>query len=283
VGQEAEPQGGPAPSNEDPQGQAGTPPAPAPHEPPPTDDDGEPDPIEALAHDMGWKPQDQFSGPPEAWKPADEFIRSGREIQRNYARDLKEMRSTLDTVAKTSAQVLQDRLEEQRAELATKFNEAVEDGNATEAYKIGQRIDDLGRRATTVQQPQRLSPEAQEFQERHKWFGVDQAATARAIQVCNQMAADGVADHAVQLRAAERTVKAEYPELFEGQSNGLGRPAPTVHQPGGRAAPPSNRQKGFHDMPKAAQDIATDMENRGVIAKKDDYVKKFWQNAEGER
>jgi hypothetical protein len=36
-------------------------------------------------------------------------------------------------------------------------------------------------------------------------------------------------------------------------------------RPASRGAPPSNRQKGFADMPKEAQDIARDMVERKVI------------------
>jgi hypothetical protein len=54
-----------------------------------------------------------------------------------------------------------------------------------------------------------------------------------------------------------------------------------VNAPGSRSAGPSNRQKGFSDMPKPAQDIATEMEARGVIKSKDDYVRNYFANLEG--
>jgi hypothetical protein len=58
-------------------------------------------------------------------------------------------------------------------------------------------------------------------------------------------------------------MRQEMPQLFGEQKNG--KPPAGVNQPGSRGAAPSNRQKGFADMPKEAQDIARDMVERKVI------------------
>lgn len=240
----------------------------------------EPLTVETLAGELGWVPQDKFSGPADKWKPADQFIREGRDIQRGYASELKTIRSQMDNIAKTSAQILEDRLESQRAELVEKFNAAVEDGNATEAHKISVDLGKLNSQPARTSGP---STEGQEFAERHSsWFNKDSAATARAVQICNDLAGQGVSQ-ADQLKAAERVVRNEYPEYFKDQQNGHQRQAPLVNQPGSRSAAPSNRAKGFSDMPKAAQDIAADMVERGVITKKEDYANYYWKNAEGKR
>ena len=65
--------------------------------------------------------------------------------------------------------------------------------------------------------------------------------------------------------------------------NGQRQEPPRVHQPGNRATAPTNRAKGFADMPAAAQKVAKDMVERGVIPSLDAYVKNYWQNAEGTR
>lgn len=245
------------------------------------DDNQEPLTVEALAGEMGWVPQDKFSGPADKWKPADEFIRAGREIQRNYADEVRGLRSQIDTIAKTSAQIAADAVERQRAELVEKFNAAVEDGNATEAHKISVDLSKLD--APPASSSPSPSSEGQAFAQRHaSWFNKDTAATARAVQICNDLAGQGVSQ-ADQLKAAERVIRAEYPEHFKNEQNGHQRSAPLVNQPGGRSAAPSNRAKGFSDMPKAAQDIAADMVERGVITKKEDYANYYWKNAEAKR
>jgi hypothetical protein len=126
-------------------------------------------------------------------------------------------------------------------------------------------------------------PEVHDFVTRHSnWFNVDPAATMRAREVSDRLAATG-ASVGEQLAAAERVVRAEYPDLFKGQANGTQRQAPYVATPGSRGSAPSNRAKGFSDMPKAAQDIAKDMADRGVIPDINAYAKNYWQNAEGKR
>lgn len=253
----------------------------------PAEDDGEggsADPVEALASEMGWVPEDKFTGDKSQWKPASDFIRAGREIQRSYARDLTELRRTVDVMSRTQADLLQDRLAEQKRELTEEYNRRVEDGDAAGAFRVGQQLLDVDRRAAAPP-PAAPSSEGQEFAERHAaWFNKDKAATARAIAICNELAAQGV-DNAAQLRAAERIIKLEYPEYFQGQQNGLGegRTAPKVARPGARSPGGGNRAKGFADMPKQAQDVANDMVARGVLKSREDYVVKYWQNAEGKR
>jgi hypothetical protein len=71
------------------------------------------------------------------------------------------------------------------------------------------------------------------------------------------------------------------PQLFKDGMNGQRKDPPGVNAPGSRGAPPSNRQKGFGDMPKEAQDIARDMKERGVIKSTDDYVRNYFANEAG--
>jgi hypothetical protein len=246
-------------------------------------DEGESAPValESLAQELGWVPKDQYKGPADAWKPADEFIREGRNIQRNYANELKSLRSTVDTISRTSAQILEDRLEEQRRELTQRFNEQVEEGNATAAFKTSEQLRKLDAQAPQVSNGP--APEAQEFIERHSaWFGKDRAATVRAQEICDNLAAKGV-PVADQLRAAERTVRLEYPEHFAGQMNGSGQPqrnAPTVNRPGSRSNSGRSGGKTFNDMPREAQDTARRMVENGHLASTDAYAKMYWQNAE---
>lgn len=240
---------------------------------------GEDSPYADLAKEMGWTPRDKFDGPPEAWKPADQFIRDGRDIQRETSRELKAVRSQLDTIAKTSASVVQQQVEERVNQLSVKYQKAVEDGDPATAFKLSREIDNA---ISTVQQPQTRapSPEAQSFAERNaSWFNKpgNEYATSRAVEICNTLAAQGYTDHGQQLKIAEQRLRQEMPQLF-GMN---GKPAPGVNAPGSRTAGPSNRQKGFADMPKQAQDIARDMVDRGVIKATDDYVKNYFANIEG--
>ena len=242
----------------------------------------EPTPYDELAQKIGWVPKDQFQGDPALWKPAEQFILDGRDIQRNTAAELKALRTTVETIGKTSATIVEQEVSRRTAELTERYNAAVEDGNATEAFKIGREIMQVqATPAPTVNAP---GVEALSFAERNKsWFQKDALATATAVEICNRLAAQGY-DNATQLDAAEKEVKRIYPHLFGGMN---GKPAPGVNAPGQRApAPTSGREKGFADMPPEAQKVANDMVARGVIkaddkAAKELFAKNYWLNAKG--
>lgn len=242
----------------------------------------EADPVEALAVEIGWTPKDKFSGDPDKWKPADEFIREGRNIQRNYSAENRELKSQIDTIARTTAQIAAENVERKRAELVEQFNQRVEDGDPTGAHKISVELN----RLETQAQPQRQAPpaEVQDWVGRNSWYGKDTAATARAQQICDELAARNV-PMVEQLRAVDRVLKGEYPEYFNGQSEQRnGRVAPSVAAPGSRSpGNGSGRAKTFGDMPKAAQDVAARMVEQGLLPTKEAYADKYWQNEKGKQ
>jgi hypothetical protein len=239
-------------------------------------DDTPPEIVE-LAREIGWTPREEYTGPPEDFKDARTFIRDGRDIQRETSRELKNVRQQLETVARTSASIVEQQVKERVDQLGAQYAKAVEDGDAATAFKLSREID------TTLAAAQPRSegppPEAQAFAERNSsWFKKpgNEYATARAIEMSNLLASQGYTEPGAQLRIVEERMRQEFPQLFKAGVNG--KPAPGVNSPGSRAASASNRQKGFSDMPKAAQDIAIDMEARGVIKSKDDYARNYFAN-----
>lgn len=240
--------------------------------------------VEVIAKEIGWVPREEYTGPEELWKPADQFIRDGRDIQRETARELKGLRATVDTIVRTTASVAEQEVNRRVDQLATQYNKAVEDGDATQAFRLSQEIGALTTRAPAERPAP--TPDAQGFAERNKaWFKTaptapgDPLATARAIDICNTLAAQGY-DAATQLEAAERQIKREFPHLFTGGLNG--KPQASVSAPGARG-PQGNggKPKGFAEMPAEAQKVANDMVARGVIPDRDSYVKNYWANTKG--
>lgn len=250
-------------------------------DPPPSDPpESAEDPYAPLAQRLGWVPKDQFTGPAEAWKPAEQFIVDGRDIQRETAREVKNLRTQLETVAKTSASIVEQQVNERLDALRQRHAEAVEAGDSDTALKLAGQI------TTTLAAPKAASgpsPDAQAFAERNaSWFQKpgNEYATARAVEICNTLAAQGYTDHGTQLRIAEQRMRQEMPQLFTEQKNGTKAPA-GVNAPGTRGAAPSNRQKTFADMPIEAQNIARDMVDRKVIKSTDDYTRNYFANIEG--
>lgn len=220
------------------------------------------DPIEALAAEMGWAPKDQFRGDEADWKPASEFIKAGRDINRSMARELRGVREEVTRIAQTSAQITADKIAERDAYWQGVHAKAVEDGDGAVAKRA---VDELVKlKSETTAAPAGPPPETTDFIERHKaWFGKDPLATSRAKRLADELAADGY-DTAEQLRQVERAIRKEFPEHF-----------PAVKQPAGvqtgqaRNANRANRQKGFADMPAESQAMARDyLERHGIPLEK---------------
>lgn len=241
---------------------------------------GDDSPYAELAGEMGWVPRDKFQGPSEDWKPADEFIRAGRDIQRDTSRELKTVRTQLDNIAKTNASIVKQQVQERFGEVVSRYKKAVDDGDEMTALRLAGELHSLATPQT--QGPPQPSPETQSWVERNSgWFKQPgfEYATARAIEICNTLAGQGYTDHATQLRIAEQRLRQEMPQVFQGMKNG--KPPAGVHAPGSRGAGPSSRQKGFADLPQKSQEIARDMEERGVIKSRDDFAKNYFANLEG--
>jgi hypothetical protein len=227
--------------------------------------DDTPEPIANLARDLGWTPKEEWHGEPDKWKPAEQFIVDGHEIQRSTAKELREMRQTLDAVSRTSASIVEQQLAEKRRELEQLHAQAVDEGDNQTAFKIASDIQNL-------RGPQKVVPGIDDWKSKNPWFGKDRAASARAAEICDRLAAMGVPE-VEQLPEVERMIRKEYPELFSDQQRA--QPA-SVRQPGARTAVSQSRAKGFHDMPAEAQKVAKDMVDRGVIPNVDAYTKQYW-------
>lgn len=230
----------------------------------------EANPVEALASELGWAPKERFKGDPERWKPADEFIRAGRDIQRGLSRDLQDLRGTVDTMSRTSAALLEQQLAAQRAELESRFDAAVENGDGQAARQAREQIDRI-EQARPVS-PQAPDPAGRSFVERHaSWWGKDTEATNYALQRADHYAKMGIAGDR-QTKAVEQDMRGIFPDLFPAPA----KAPPSVSAPPSRTAAPASRAKGFHDLPQEAQRVARDMKERGVIPDVDAYVKNYF-------
>lgn len=271
----------PGPDIEEPKAEGGIP-KPEPQFP---EDDGDeggeppdvtPDPVADLAKSMGWRPKDQFKGDPNLWKPADEYIRAGGEIQRGQSRELKDLRTTMENIARTNAAIVKSTIEAEREKLVNRYNQAVEDGDGQQAFKVANEINRLNGEARNLTQPipQAPAPEVGDWVSRNSWFTSDPLGRKLALEVAEQYSQAGKsADE--QLQAAEREVRRVYPHLFGSSS----KDPPGVQQPSGRGAPAKRQGSTFADLPAEAKKIAQDMADRGVIPSTEAYAKQYWQNA----
>lgn len=237
-------------------------------------DDTPTNPVEALASEMGWAPKDQFRGDPEDWKPADQFIRAGKDIQRNMSRELKELKSTVTNISRTSATLLEQQLAERDAYWRQQRQEAIDAGDHAAVDHADAQRQKIQQQAPVVQAP--LDPAAESFTQKHAgWWEKDIEATKYAINRAQHYADQGLSS-ARQLAAVEQDMKGIFPDLFPAPP----KPAPSVARPASRSAATTNRSKSLHDLPAEAQAVARDMVARGVIPNTEVYVANWFNQPE---
>jgi hypothetical protein len=250
------------------------------------EEQAEPEAITALASEMGWVPRDQFRGDPDDWKPATDFIRTGKDIQRGLSRELRGVRDEVSRISRTSAdlaeQVRERAVAERDAYWARVQAKGVEEGKqdvVDRAVDERMKIRVEAEKAKDTAPDNGPPPETAAFVERHKaWFNVDSLATMRAQEICDQLAKRGVAIPE-QLQQAERAIRKEFPELFPKSAK---QPAGVQTGQSRSSGGSSSKARGYADMPAESQAMARDMLDRhGIPLEK--TAESYWKEAEKQR
>ncbi len=231
--------------------------------------------VEDLAASMGWKPEADYTGDKEKWKPAREFILAEREINRGMKDTVRSLKDTVERMASAGAKQTERMLKKQAEEINARFNEAVENKDSAAAAKAAKEMRELENEAVNTASNSNVEDD---FARRNPWYNRDEEATAYAISVCQREAAKGASVHD-QLAAVDVAMKKRFPELVGGQQE---RKAPVeVNAPGRSVARP--KAKGYADLPtevKAAADKFARLakEKHGVDPEKTkaQYAADFW-------
>lgn len=110
---------------------------------------------EAEARRYGWKPKEEYDGPQERWKPADEFLEFGRnynsrlrEENNNLRRDITGLKQEFGEFKKTASEIAALRVEaetrelnRQIDELKTQKREAISAGDGEKVIQLEDQID----------------------------------------------------------------------------------------------------------------------------------------------
>lgn len=223
--------------------------------------------VDEFAATMGWKPKDQWDGAPEKWRPADEFLKVDREATRSMKKRFDSMTAQLETLAAASSQIIADKEAEINARWEAKIAQATEEGDTELAIKL----------AKERPQPQRQpsvgpDPQTRQWMADNPWFETHPRAKALAAEISVKLAQQGY-DVPTQLKEAEAEVRERYPELFRQPA----KQPPATQTAAARNPNPSNRAKGFADMPRESQQVALEFERLNGVSK-EDFAKNYWAN-----
>jgi len=229
--------------------------------------------VEDLAREMGWSEQEKWRGDPAQWKDAKTFLRDTVSINRTQSRELKEMKATVDRMARTSAAIADRAIQEERDRLTREFNEAVDQGDANRAYLASESLRNVGRDIPAE------PDEMVQFRERNPWFLQDAEAQAFAKAYADQLLSQGVGSPGEQISRVEEALKRRFPEHYQQQAEPRRerQPTPLVNTGNSRTARPAPRVKGAADLPPDARRAGEDFVRRGRVKDLAEYAKFYFE------
>lgn len=231
-------------------------------------DEPEPEDIETKARELGWKPEDEWTGnlPKDGLLSAEDYLerfkgtapvvkRATKEIRDELATtrsELAELRKTAEEFRKFQAQAQQKLQQENELlvqQLEARRAQAISEGDGEAAVQAERHLAQV--RAQQTQNPVVQSPEAQEmiskFLQRNPWYEQDPVMRQWAEGFAAELKTKGYPAGPAILDAVEREARAVWPQKFEGNGR------PPSPDGGGRRSMQSFGKRTFDDLPDDAK------------------------------
>lgn len=179
-------------------------------------------PVELKAMEQGWKPQDQWEGNPDDWRPAKEFVDRGELFKKidDLKRDNKALRQGQEELMKHYNQVHQAAYAEALAALKAKKKEAYEQGDIDAVVEIDEKIDETkeaqrAAKEAAVERASEPDPVFSDWVSRNAWYTSDSVMKGAADEVARQAFAKYGADKERILEAVDEAIRKAFPNKFE--------------------------------------------------------------------
>lgn len=244
--------------------------------------------IEDLAKEQGWVPLEEYKGPPEKHKSAQEFLEFGERLNpilkkqrdefRNELKQTKEeiarYKAAVEEITKANAERADAEYKSQITFLKNQLKEARREGNHDVAEQLEETLEDLRDKKPVVQEPPKpaSNPAYDDWMAEHKeWIEKDEVMTDYALGAAQKM------QNTTQLRGKEffdeltRKVKSAFPEKF------TKRPRVSMVEGGGGGSPRTGGRGTYEGMPADAK-VACQEYTKGAkpLMSKEEYVRIYW-------
>lgn len=179
--------------------------------------------VEQRAVNEGWVPQEEWSGDPEQWRPAKEFLDRGELFKKieEQKRELKHMRAAIDDLGKHHAEVKKIAYREALAALKAQKKEALETGDTDAVIEIDDKIAEAREAQKVAEAPKPVAPEPVvneaflQWEARNAWYKTDRVMKAAADAIAQEMLERGHRDPALILAEVDKQMRKELPHKFE--------------------------------------------------------------------
>jgi hypothetical protein len=259
--------------------------------PPPHKLDMSEEEIHGLARRLGWKPQNEYRGPPDRWVDAHAFVETAdrnpavmwsnlQTLDKRHASLEREMRETktklseavnlVSDLTEQSRTISQRAYDRAKRDLIAEREAAVEAGDKAAFQRVDTELTDLEKSKPTPKQQaaqqqangQQVPPEeVQEWGRQNPWFYTDQAlqgeANALHMTLLNTRPDLSLTEN---LATVGKTIKALHPEKFPNRVAATPKPdddddnpAPAGERPSANARTPSRNKRDFNSIPRESK------------------------------
>lgn len=242
---------------------------------------------------FGWKPQEDWTGAPEAWVDADKFLARGKDYngylkKQNEALQgqIDELRDTLTAFQDHHTKVAQKAYEKALSDLKTSRKQALREGNLELVAELEDHIEQAQAEvpATTKQQAPTNTPDptvARVFRQwvsENPWFEQNESARILADGVGRKWQGKLVGREFLDRVTDE--VRAAMPTLFENSA----RRAPAAVD-GGRENGASKGKHSYSDLPAEAKKECDRLTKRLMadgkpVLTREQYLKEYFEEGE---
>lgn len=261
---------------------------------------------ETRARAMGWVGKDEFRGPAENWRDADEFVRRGEEelpILRERSRDMARKNAEIEARLARQEREFADRaarlekmssiaLTRQREQIEANYEAAKRDAvNVGDVARYEQLNRDQGQavrqfdqqyyEAVAQKQPQNAGPElapqdaaeVSVWTQQNPWFNADPLLNnyAQAVHMSLRQSKPGLSLRE-NLAEVSREIRSRFPEKFGAAE----RRTPSVEGGAGGMPSGAKRARGVSDLPAEARSVGNEFVKAGAFKSLAEYAKDYW-------
>lgn len=252
----------------------------------PDDTAQQPEPVEAKAQRMGWRPKDEFKGDESRWIDAATFVQRGEDIlpivqanNKALEKALAESQKQIKSLERTfrdfgvhHTKTVQAQYDRALADLQSKQADAAAIGDVQTVRQTTDAIVELGKevRAEPANGPDKAEMQRvrSQFKADNPWFETDVVMTAAASAIGDELAAKGVTDPETQAAEIAKRIKAEFPHKFENPNRRL----PSAVEGSGTARRTGG--KSYSDLPPEAKAACDRFVKQGLLTQQQ-YAKDY--------
>jgi hypothetical protein len=179
--------------------------------------------VEVRASEQGWVPKEEWSGEPDAWRPAKEFLDRGELFKKidDQNKVIKDMRRTMEEFSKHHARVAQAEYKRALDDLRNQKRAALEVGDADALLEIDEKMAEVREESRQQVNPVTV-PTAPEphplfvaWVQKNGWYETNKAMRAYADKVGVELGQAGGLSTSEILSEVEKHVKKEFAHKFE--------------------------------------------------------------------